>query len=326
MPMMMIDGPEKAGKTTVIRKITQIWESTVGTGRVHMQHWGPVSPDDRVYSTDLRAAVELAVRPTELVIWDRGWAAEHVYGKLLNRQERRLAEDPWLGEWLHSRAVQSVGSCFIITAPEELLSNRRTADDLKVPIADEKRMFEEYAVRFGWRQFCTVKTDRHVIMGNRVILATESDDILEQTARTMLTAVGRDMSGPLYNPPPAYCGPRGAKVIFVGEALSDNPGVPGAWLPFSSRYTTMLGRMLEDDAFKCGWTNARDCAPQQLRSASVIVSCGEAAAHWVGGYVNPQQHVNIPHPSYLFRYNNGKNDELKEEVARIIATIRQNYL
>src|SRR3989304_2111146 len=105
MSVIVFDGPEKAGKSTIIEALRQYAKSTKFFDRVYVRHWGPVSPDDRVYAHELS---QDSTCFNELVIWDRCWPSEYVYGNLLGRS-RRGTGDPWLLEWLHGRAVQSNG-------------------------------------------------------------------------------------------------------------------------------------------------------------------------------------------------------------------------
>jgi hypothetical protein len=304
--MIIFDGPEKAGKSTLIEEVRKSWEMS-GRHRCLVRHWGPVAPDDRVYVEKLKPDVQFAAGETNLMIWDRSWPSEYVYGNLLSR-DRRLASDPWLGEWLYGRAFQTLGTRVMVTAPADVLEHRRDKTDLPVDVRDEKHLYEHYAVEYGWKIVDTGTTMVH----------------LQQTVAFVLADLWRDIQGLLINPPPAYCGPRDAKIIFVGEALSAKPGMPGAWLPFTSNLTTQLGRMMGTKAFQCGWTNARDCAPQQLRAARVVVSCGEVAQKWVSTYVNPHNHINIPHPAYLFRFK--KAQPLIEEVQSILDNLCKVHL
>ena len=102
MSIFVFDGPEKAGKSTLIDAFVK---QAYPSGKFTLHRWGPVAPDDRVYAPVLRDDLVVKRSPA---IWDRSWVSEHVYASLLGR-DRRLRGDPWLGEWLHGRAVYTDG-------------------------------------------------------------------------------------------------------------------------------------------------------------------------------------------------------------------------
>jgi hypothetical protein len=87
--------------------------------------------------------------------------------------------------------------------------------------------------------------------------------------------------------PPTYCGPPDPPVLVVGEARNDRSTEPGYWLPFTTRYTTMLGEALGDRALRVGWTNAED-APRDLLTR---VRSLRGEDFWA-----------VPHPASLYRW------------------------
>lgn len=287
MPIIQIDGPERSGKSTIASAIGRLYGARV-------RHWGPVDPDDRVYSP----AMEQDIASGDLVVWDRSWAAEHVYGKLLNR-DRRLARDPWLGEWIHGRAVRTVGVQCILLGPSSLeLDKLRDASGLaELPVdADvERDSFAAYGERFNYLVIENGHTENE---------AERWADALVNIARTVDAKVKLN--------PPGYCGPPEPNVVFVGERKGDHPTIPGGWLPFSSRLGAMLGRDLGDFAFACGWTNSQDIQPQFLRDVLCLVALGQVAAKWVDHYVHPtHQYEVLDHPGYIYRWGK-QSDRLVE--------------
>lgn len=283
MAILIVDGPEKAGKSTIIDAVARRCQQLGFT--VGVRRWGQVDPDDRVYSPCLQ---EDARRPAnDLMVWDRSWASEHVYGKLLGR-DRRLVDDPWLGEWIHSRAVQTVGMRVMLLGPSVgALRELRDDSDLPVNPAEERALFDLYARRFGWTTFSNA----------------HSLDAAERIANIItLTAVG--LARNTIAGPPTYCGPSNAPVIFVGERRNEGGGVtiPGSWLPFGSRLTSLVGRQLGDFAMRCGWTNASDCPPLAVRRATVLVALGKRAEMWCSYHVGHRNVVWSYHPAYAFRY------------------------
>ena len=285
--IVLIDGPEKAGKSTLAATLASVLHGTV-------RHWGPVSPDDRVYTPLLKQDCA----STNWVIWDRGWPSEYVYGKLLHR-DRRLVSDPWLGEWLHGRAVQTAGLRVILTPRDPLqLMDLRTVSDLPVSPIIETQTFIEYGNAYG---YLMLKNDYTPEGDNRLI-----NSIVSRlgTANTFT--------------PPAFAGPINARVVFVGEELNGNSRVPGAWLPFTSRLTMELGRRLGDRAFWFGWTNVGDVSLEYL-SNKFVVACGEKAGRWLDN--SSIVRLVIPHPAWLYRYSNARTLAKRELVDKFLTVL-----
>lgn len=288
---IVIDGPEKAGKTTLITRLTtelRKWYSTV-----EVIKWsGRAEPDDRIYSDDLQM---YASSPSEIAIWDRSWASEYVYGKLL-KQDRRLALDPWLGAWLHDRAVIPNGlRVMMLGTSAEKLASLRDSSDLDVNPKSEIQLYKEYAERFGW-----------LILEGYKYTATA---LVENTFRILHEL---ELAKPMYYPPlpPLWSGPRSAEVVFVGSMQKERY-IPGGWLPFTSKAATMFGRLFGDKALQYAWITTRGCNPAFLRNRKIIVVCGTSAKQWIQNYVADKENTNqkilyIPHPSFLFMQKSNK--------------------
>jgi hypothetical protein len=300
--IVVVDGPEKSGKSTMIADLVKTLSHDGVETRV--RKWGKVFPDDRVYLGPLSEDID----DVETVsIWDRSWASEHVYGKLLNR-DRRLSHDSWLGEWLYGRAVQAAGVRVMLTADPEELQARRDDTDLPVEPMTENNFFKYYGTIYGWS---VQSTDYDLVKMRSVV-----DNIVSEL-NTSYHAPSR---------PPAYAGPRRPRVAFVGEARSTtSPQLIGSWLPFTSRYTTEFARLLSKEAFSCGWTNCHEIAPQNLRDVPIIVSCGKIAESWVRNYVilksSSQVHLSVPHPSWVYRYNNAETLLAKSTIEEVMSIL-----
>lgn len=306
--IIIFDGPEKVGKTTIINALAK-W-LTDDNMAVKILKWGPVDPDDRVYTPALQ---ECARSPGEIFIWDRSWASEHVYALLLNRN-RRLRLDPWLGEWLHGRAVTPNGLLYMVLPPfqSDAFIRDRDSTDLDVDPNVETALFSHYADRFSWRK----------------ILGTRNTSWLNNTVKSIIGDIMKKFSectpysyGINYTDPNLFAGPANASVLFVGESPSSGESIPGSWLPFTSRLTTKLGRTLGDGAMQCGWTNASVADPRWLSFRKVVVSCGRVAQKWVEKHADwkTSKILCIPHPSWLYRYNNERTITERDRIQSIIA-------
>jgi hypothetical protein len=291
--IIVVDGPEKAGKSTLI-------EALAGELKADVRRWGPVDPDDRVYLEPLKHDCW----SDDWTIWDRSWASEHVYSYLL-RRNRRLGCDPWMGEWLYGRAVSTVGIKIILlpNAWSELLS-RRDETDLPVDPMLEWQAFSDYAARYNW-----------ILLAN----GYTNSSLLNNVERVISMA---NNFGRVPARPPFYAGPSGAEVVVVGEARSKNfkSAFPGSWLPFTSPLTSELGRRIGRQALNFGWTNVGD-VPLSILDGRLVIACGERAAEWLGGSKIPR--ICIPHPAWMYRYNNSRTLPKRELVDKLFDYLRR---
>lgn len=285
MPVLVIDGPEKAGKSTLIGRIVELWQAQVSGLPAHIKHWGPVKSDTE-YLHQLKH--DMTLEPERLVIWDRSWASEHVYGLLLQRP-RRLALDPWLGEWLYGRAADLK---VVLHSHGDERATRRDSTDLPVNPYLEGGAFQEYAQRFGWQVLENDYTEGRL---------THNASCLVSWLTNLVRYRGN---------PPVYCGSQDSPVVVVGEARNEHATFEGAWLPLTSALTIPLGRALGDAAMRVGWTNAHDALPAPLRSAKLLVALGDRADTFCRFHVGHNNVLKLPHPSWLFRY--GRNRGLIE--------------
>lgn len=279
MPVIVLDGPEKAGKSTLAKYLRVTYGYKV-------RHWGPID-NDVVYRDPL---MEDTSQPGN-VVWDRSWASESVYSTLLDRPRRRLATDPWIGEWLYSRAVSTVGVQVMLLGPTaDILRQRRTKDDLPIDASTERAAFELYGRMFHWL----------------IVDGQWATDSLGSYLHGL--ASGIEMRGTVR--PPAFCGPPPSpsiqSILVVGEARQDSGkkgGAPeGAWLPFSSSRTMKFGRLFDATAFKMSWTNAADYPAGELWKWSSVIAVGRVAQHFVRSHRYAGGLVEVPHPSAVYRW------------------------
>ena len=116
--------------------------------------------------------------------------------------------------------------------------------------------------------------------------------------------------------------------MVLGErrnTTNPNP-IPGAWLPFTSSYSTQYGRVLGDDAItRVGWGNAADMDPDVAAGFDLVVACGIFALNWCKrrGVVDRTEVMTIPHPSWLYRWGQAaeKKDNTVQSLKRAIGEV-----
>lgn len=275
--IVYIDGPEKAGKTTFRNYL-------VDRG-YRARHWGPIV-SDLEYLEALKEDVARA-NEGEKIVWDRGWGAEAVYSYLLNRG-RRFGNDPWLGEWLYGRAVQASGVKMMLLGPSvNTLLKLRDETDLPVNPVAERTAFAAHGSYFGY----LVRENEHT---------SEYLDYLYASVQYFEKLV--DERKKINAVVPNYCGDPEAKIVFVDTWTRGLRGkyrgsVPGAWLPFTHKRGTRIGRLYGPFSLTCGWVEADNCNPKILKSAKIVVTFGKHAAQWVKYNVNTtaaqiNEHIN----------------------------------
>ena len=299
--LILIDGPERSGKTTIANAMHDNHGATI-------RHWGPIDPDDRVYTPYLQQDIA----SNKLTVWDRAWPAEYVYATLLHR-DRRLRDDAWLGEWIHGRAVASYGARAIILGPSvERLAALRTDDDLPVDPGQERELYEEYGHRFGYE----VYEQQHTPEAARSVAQILAYHAVDQ--RKAMNRVGA-------TDPSILAGGTMSPILVVGEKKATQPTIPGSWLPFSSRLATEFARtFFGDDAIKVAWSNANECPLAYARAPWVkaIIACGKIAQKWAVFTVQDKPVINVPNPAWLLRFKRG-GEEAENVKRKIRAVLKQ---
>ena len=296
--IIVIDGPEKAGKTTLIRALVDALPAMDFT--VRTRKWGPTEIDDREYSPAIQEDIEWE----GVTIWDRGWPSEAVYGELLQR-DKRLAGNPWLGEWIHSRAMMPWGARVILLGPG---NNGELRDETDLPVDPtlERDTFEFYGSMFGW----TVIANEHSEEGTLQSIQIISKE-LENSFR--------------HNQVPGYFGNPHPSIVFVDEYRERSFRLPGSWGPFSDKYGMEVGETLGADALRCGWVTAHRYPPALLRSVPSIVSFGEGANVWVDNYVIQGgahiNHIKVKSAAWIYTYKKAKKE--REHLRSILDEIAE---
>lgn len=117
MPLVIFDGPEAAGKSTLIDALMEEWGPNS-----RLRSWGPRESwleYCQPLFDDLKACQE---DPFLLVCWSRSWLSRSVYNKMLaqgqNVPPRTMTE-------LDNIVVRSGGLLILMTAPVDILLERR---------------------------------------------------------------------------------------------------------------------------------------------------------------------------------------------------------
>lgn len=302
--LIIIDGPEKAGKTTLIRHLVN------STPNVVIRKWEPVI-SDREYLYALQE--DISTNLTGITIWDRSWASEHVYCNLLNR-EGRLKTDPWFGEWVYGRISQAVGVRIMLLGPSsEDLQVLRTLDDHIVNVRDERYYFGKYGHVFNWLTY----SNNHNM---------QSLELVSSAIMTRLKIANRWFAQ--FNiKPPFYAGPPYPDVLVLGE-----PPVNGSasshqdsWVPFGSRLTTAFGRDLHVQGLSYGWSNIGHCPIELINATQVVLACGKKVQKYVNTYARANHVIEVPHPAWLYRFGEGlaQREETIQQVKKEIAECLQ---
>lgn len=133
--LIVIDGPEAAGKTTFI---SQTFPNAV------RRPWGPVSS-----ATEYIKQLDADRSADHLVVWDRSWASEYVYNILMNRGRKEQNVMRLLEEMRIPRIM-------ILAYPDTLKMRRDfrlaagLSDDLPVDPSQEFALFRDYAMSNCW--------------------------------------------------------------------------------------------------------------------------------------------------------------------------------
>jgi hypothetical protein len=168
--------------------------------------------------------------PKEIItIWNRCWASEHIYAKLLGR-DRRLRDDPLMGELLHRRGLFGQGMAFMLApAVAADAAARRDATDLDVDPEVERKEFIQYAMNYKW-------------FG---MLNHYTDESLDKNAKTVVMWVTKNVNTKVYTQRFMTIPTCARTALIVGNQSIDDP-IPGGWLPFSSarflKFMSIFGR------------------------------------------------------------------------------------
>jgi hypothetical protein len=141
--IISIEGPEKAGKSTLVKLAMAGFEKDRSrfvkcSGRDDNSGFG--------YMADFAEGLD----SRNYHFWDRAWIGEYVYGTLL-KDGRLFADDPFMCEWFYGRALNGRGGKFVLLPDSfDSLPALRDETDLDVDPYYEAGLFREYAQAWGY--------------------------------------------------------------------------------------------------------------------------------------------------------------------------------
>lgn len=216
--IIYIDGPEKAGKTTLANELTTVFKDN---STIMVKNKNRAKMNGFEYLDDFIAGISSSTP----YIWDRGWASEWVYGKLLD-QDRYFVQNPFLAEWVYGRMMNGRGNRFILL-PEKIDKNIELRDDSDINKNPklEIELFKSYANMFGY-----------------IIL--ENDYTPKKLRENVQKIFVNSMVQVNKSSPKEYVGPVNPEVTFIGDVT---PQFKYGHYPFfnsvSSRYFKVFGKL-----------------------------------------------------------------------------------
>lgn len=280
MGFCVIDGPERAGKSTLITELAK------RVPKSEIRSWQGPALDQRntrflhALKTDYTSHAAGA-----FVIWDRSWLSHSVYGMLMQSEMNETVRFPALGDWFYGRAVDTLGAKFVLlpSDPAELKErkrDRKAPDDARVHYKFEYTAYVHLAKLLGWN----------------ILLNDYTPESLERNVQTILDLTAGRRSHRLEE----YVCPQKARVVFVMERPKETPIAQNAeWLPFSQKEGLAFLNMLGTKSLECGWAYCHRLPPQTLRTAPILVTFGDLPAIWCRSYVGHQKVVSLPKLSHV---------------------------
>jgi hypothetical protein len=294
--IVVIDGPNKAGKTTLVESVR---DSLLSLGyNAKIRHWGPIDPDDRVYSP---ALISDSKDRDTVTIWDRSWVSEHVYGQLLKRENRRLTNDPWLGEFLHRRALIGNGAGFILIPRTVALGKQRldkSDEEFSADYEHERGLFLDYAVRFKWHGILNDYTKESLKKNTAAIVATVTSKLPKYDPVHMIVST--------------------EKFVFVGSKHVDDVEDQN-WLPFSSPRLVSFARLFGDYALVASWADPEYVTPAILKAFNGAVCVGQRAYDTISALNTSVSKMLFYIPTYGGQYT---IEQAQSELANMVHTER----
>jgi hypothetical protein len=249
MSVIILDGAEKVGKTTLINILASQLRNSGYMVTIRKQS-GRAVPDERMYEARLLQDVSYPV-DRSIAIWDRAWPSEYVYGNLIH-QDRPMVKNPLAGELRLGLLAEANGLRVMVTGVNAtILSVRRDSSDLPVDPAEEQKLYEQYARMFGW----TIATG--------VTTIGEAEDLAGEIIKMFFKSL------PKVTPlPPYYIGKPDAETIVI-----------------ATRFNDKIKEQWQEVGLEVGWVIAHGCPPHSLRGAKNLIAYGDKPYLWAKNYI-----------------------------------------
>lgn len=293
-PLIIVEGPDGAGKSTLIQGLGREWRAT---------HFGPYPGEAKIFHHYLNALAKVA-KARQPQVFDRSWFSEHVYGQVLRKHDR-------LG-YVRSRMLERVAlglnGVIILCLPawEVVLKNfeRTRATQLPQRLTDLGKIHAWYR----W-QLKTRVANPYAGLGV-VVHDYTADDPLVTLQRALA------LSEQTRNRGPGIGTFRPGGTLIVGDQVSSRaPHRERSW-PFvletgcSPWLTEQLGA-LDVPEGRLYWVNARDHRGR-LTSARAwvdvlaparVLALGAQAQQWCRTLLPADAPVHaLKHPQYVKRF------------------------
>lgn len=152
MPLVIFEGPEAAGKTTIIEALITAWSPQWATVRSN----GPKESWLLYCQPLFEDLVKCEEYPTRLIVWSRAWASRTVYNKLLSQGQ---VIPPEVTRELDEIVRRSGGLLYMVTSPEKVLLERRlrrveegsSKPDHQLDVGAELAEFQRFARGRHWQ-------------------------------------------------------------------------------------------------------------------------------------------------------------------------------
>lgn len=263
--IIVIDGAEKAGKSTLISYVKN-WLEIRGV-KVGTRHWSQTKVDDREYAPAL--LIDANTNEYDVVLWDRSWASEYVYGNLLQR-DKRMRSNPAIGEYLHGRVVQFCGIRFMLTTNNlKRLQELRSEDDLKVAPIQEALLFQRYAETYKWvKLFNDYSLDG--LAYNTQIVGSKA-----------LRLIGEIRNRKHPTRPPFAVGNPSFKKLVISSMIEDTPDMPGAMITASGQSALYWMMDLGAEYFLTTFVERDAVTKQMLAEAESVIIWGNDTCKYI---------------------------------------------
>lgn len=309
MTCIIVEGPDGAGKTTLIEALRakQRWSG--------VDHHGAYLDETAIARHYLASLYAALVKPKRLQLMDRSWIAEPIYGAVMRGGLNRI--QPYQLRMLN-RVAMGVSTVVVLCLPPFEACEAAWKDRLEREYpqrAEQLRMiYDGYS---NW--FEMVKTRNE---GAPVILYdyTRYTDARARIEQTIAEVIDNSLNlGPGIGacPGPVY----GDQTLLIGDEVSEHGH---ARLPFVSMTRSGCSAWLADQLDKWDvhegqlyWVNQAELHPDDFHGTldqfKRIVALGGNAAAWCEqeGF----EHIVVPHPQYWKRFNFNKPYPLREVLA-----------